>query len=242
MIYSTCLVTGANGEIGQAMAKEFANNGYTVVATDLSFCPHPKHKNINEHILDVTDFSSIDNFYSDIEKKYSDVDVLINCAGILRSKPFEELRTEEWNQTLAVNLTGTFAMSQGAYRLMKKRRKGVIINIASDAGEIGSTMSSADYAASKAGVICLTKCIAREGAQYGIRANAIAPGFVHTKMLDKFIEYWGIDYFNQTINSIPLKRMGTAEEVAKLAYFLASQEASYITGATFDINGGSCMN
>ena len=200
------------------------------------------HKNINEYILDVTDFLSINKFYSNIETKCTNIDVLINCAGILRSKPYEDLSIEEWNQTIAVNLTGTFAMSRGAYRLMKKQKKGIILNIASDAGEIGSTMSSADYAASKAGVICLTKCIAREGARYGIRANAIAPGFVHTKMLDKFIDYWGIDYFNQTINSIPLKRMGTPEEIAKLAYFLASPNASYITGATFDINGGSCMN
>ena len=242
MIHPTCIVTGANGEIGHAMSEEFANNGYNVIAIDLSFDPHEKHKNIEEYILDVTDFLSINKFYSNLEKRYSGIDVLVNCAGILRSKPYEDLLIEEWNKTIAVNLTGTFAMSREAYRLMKKRGQGIILNIASDAGEIGSTMSSADYAASKAGVICLTKCIAREGAPYGIRANAIAPGFVQTKMLDKFIEYWGLDYFNQTINSIPLKRMGMPTEIAKLAYFLASPYASYITGATFDINGGSCMN
>ena len=156
----------------------------------------------------------------------------MKCAGILRSKPFEDLLVEEWNKTLAINLTGTFSVSQKAYQLMKHNGGGIILNIASDAGEIGSTMSSADYAASKAGVICLTKCIAREGAKFSIRSE----------MLEKFAAYWGLEKLKETVNSIPLHRMGYPEEVAKLASFLASEDAQYITGATFDINGGSCMN
>lgn len=242
MAKKICLVTGANGAIGKAMVEEFKNENMIVIATDLYLKGLQKGESVFEYILDVTNDSLIDKFFDEINKKFTKIDVLVNCAGILRSKSFDELQVNEWNQTLSINLTGTFAVSQKVYQLMKKNKGGVIVNIASDAGEIGSTMSSADYAVSKAGVICLTKCIAREGAEFGIRSNVIAPGFIKSEMLEKFEEYWGMEKLKETVDSIPLRRMGCPEEVAKLASFLASENAQYITGATFDINGGSCMN
>ncbi|MEG2184724.1 MAG: SDR family oxidoreductase [Cloacibacillus sp.] len=237
-----CFITGADGAIGRAMTTEFIAAGMKVIATDLSFKKrNTELSSVTYYNLDVTKYIDIQKLFTTINDNTC-IDVLVNCAGILRSKPFEHLTVQEWNQTLSVNLSGTFYTSQAAYQLMQHNNNGVIINIASDAGEIGSTMSSADYAASKAGVIALTKCIAREGARYGIRANCIAPGFIESEMLDKFKTYWGVEKLNQTVNEIPLKRMGKPEEVAKLAVYLASDAASYITGATLDLNGGSCMN
>lgn len=242
MAKKICLVTGANGAIGKAVSAEFKNKNMIVIATDLYLKGIQNEKHLYEYVLDVADNSLLNKFFDEIKRKFTTVDVLVNCAGILRSKPFEDLLVEEWNKTLAINLTGTFSVSQKAYQLMKHNGGGIILNIASDAGEISSTMSSADYAASKAGVICLTKCIAREGAKFSIRSNAIAPGFIESEMLEKFAAYWGLEKLKETVNSIPLHRMGYPEEVAKLASFLASEDAQYITGATFDINGGSCMN
>lgn len=242
MAKKICLITGANGAIGKAMVAEFRNKDMIVIATDLYLKGIQDGNNLFEYVLDVADNGILGEFFDEIKRKFTTVDVLVNCAGILRSKSFEDLLVEEWNKTLAINLTGTFSVSQKTYRLMKQNGGGVILNIASDAGEIGSTMSSADYAASKAGVICLTKCIAKEGAKFNIRSNAIAPGFIESEMLEKFETYWGMEKLRETVDSIPLRRMGRPEEVAKLASFLASEDAPYITGATFDINGGSCMN
>ncbi|MDY2983971.1 MAG: SDR family oxidoreductase [Synergistes jonesii] len=237
-----CLVTGAGGSIGRAMTNIFAKYNFIVVATDINMSGIHEKDNIFKYHLDVTNTKEIESVFDNIKNNFSVVDVLVNCAGILRSKPFENLSVEEWNQTISINLTGSFAVSRRVYEHMMNNHGGVIINISSDAGEIGSTMSSADYSASKAGVIALTKCIAREGAKYGIRSNAIAPGFVDTEMLKKFEDYWGKEKLEETVASIPLKRMAKPSEVARLAYFLASDDAAYITGATFDINGGSCMN
>lgn len=224
------------------MVEEFRKENTIVIATDLCMGSEQCAENVVRYDLDVTDIEAVDKFFSNLGHDFAKVDVLVNCAGILRSKPFEQLLLDEWNRTMSVNLTGSFIVSQRAYQIMQKNNGGVIINISSDAGEIGSTMSSADYAVSKAGVICLTKCIAREGACFGIRSVAIAPGFIESEMLNKFEEYWGKENLIKAVNSIPLKRMGHPYEVAKLAVYLASDNAQYITGSTFDINGGSCMN
>ena len=238
-----CLVTGANGAIGRAVTEEFALElDTTVIACDINTAKIPSKENIVPCRFDVTDEEEIIKIFDDIKDRFGQIDVLVNCAGILRSKLFEDMKLSEWNKMISINLTGTFLVSREAYKLMKENKGGVIINLSSDAGEIGSTMSSVDYSASKAGILGLTKSIAKEGARYGIRANAIAPGFIASDLLDKFEEYWGKAKLDETVEQIPMRRMGRADEVAKLAFYLASDAAAYITGATFDINGGSCMN
>ncbi|MDY9920487.1 MAG: SDR family NAD(P)-dependent oxidoreductase [Synergistota bacterium] len=247
-----CFVTGGAGAIGIAITKEFADQGALVVSADVEFCDdpsinrkniEPNKSNIIKCYLDVTNANAVQASIHKYWEILEGIDALVNCAGILRSKKFDELSEDEWKQTIDINLTGTYNTSHFVYQKMKQHKGGVIINIASDAGEIGSTMSSADYAVSKAGVICLAKCIAREGARWNIRANSIAPGFIDTDLLKKFKDDWGEEMMNDIVSQyVPLKRKGLPVEVAKLAVFMASDNASYITGATYDINGGLCMN
>lgn len=242
-----CFVVGAAGAIGKAISDEFLAQGAIVIGADILFKKndsfHIKQNfNMIQKKLNISSKQDIENLVNEIFGFYNRIDVVVNAAGILRSKAFELLEEDEWRQTIDINLTGTFLVCRYVFAKMKEQGNGVIINISSDAGEIGSTMSSADYSASKAGVLGLTKSIAREGAKYGIRANAVAPGFIDTEMLGKFKERYGTDELEAIVrDNIPLQRMGQPREVARLVSYLASDDASYITGATFDINGGSCM-
>lgn len=243
-----CFVTGAAGAIGKAIAEDFLAQGAIVVGADLAFKNAPQQqagfseKNIQQKNLNVSNKNDVEKTIDWVVETHGRIDVVVNSAGILRSKPFENLEENEWRQMIDVNLTGTFLVCRYAFAKMKQQKSGVIVNISSDAGEIGSSMSSADYSASKAGVLGLTKSIAREGAKYGIRANAVAPGLTDTEMLGRFTDRYGADSLESFVKAyIPLQRMGAPGEVAKLVSFLASDDAAYITGATVDINGGSCM-
>ena len=166
-----------------------------------------------------------------------DVDVMVNNAARTVSRPFWEIEHDEWDDVLAVNLRGVFFGCQLAGEHMRERGHGRIINLASLAGQQGGAVAGAHYAASKAGIIVLTKILAQELAPYGVTVNAIAPAAVRTPVMDEM----PADRVEAVRQRIPVGRFGEAEEVGALAAFLASDEAAYITGATLDINGGLSM-
>jgi len=165
------------------------------------------------------------------------IDVLINNAGIFQQKPFLEITDEDWARMMDINLKGAFICSQEVFQVMQKQGKGIIVNMASSGGQIGGPLAI-HYSASKAGVICLTKSLARIGAPYGIRINCIAPGLIDTEMTKSEI---CSDAGREKIRQIPIQRPGTVDEVARAAVFLASDDASYITGQTINVNGGLYM-
>lgn len=238
------LVTGAAKGMGKAHSLALAKAGAKVILTDIDF--QEVQKSAQEIIdlgleartykLDVTNKIEIDQVFDQVFEVYKRLDILINNAGILLSKPFLEITQEEWDKVLNINLKGQFLCAQKAAFLMKQNNWGRIINISSIAsGEIGVGLAlSAHYAASKGGVKALTETLALELAQYNITVNAIAPGAIETDMTKNLNEEVG----KNLLNSIPLKRFGKPEEVANLAVFLASEEASYLTGSTIYIDGG----
>lgn len=241
-----CLVTGALGGLGSAIVRRLMADGGFVVASDIA--AENAFENISATFgascsvhLDVRNRNQIFKLVSDIERYLGSLDIVVNAAGIVRSGEFDDLSEEAWDQMLGINLKGTFFVCQASLRAMRKQREGVIVNIASDAGQIGSTLSSVDYAVSKSGVINLTRCLAKTAAKDGIRANSIAPGAIETGMMDVFRDHWGAGGFQNFVEAIPMRRLGTPEDVANVVSFLVSDEASYITGACFDVNGGLVM-
>jgi len=170
-------------------------------------------------------------------EEVADVDVMVNNAALTVSRPFWEIEQDEWDDVLAVNLRGVFFGCQLAGERMRERGGGRIINLASLAGQQGGAVAGAHYAASKAGIIVLTKIVAQELAPHGVTVNAIAPAAVRTPVMDDM----PADRLEAVRQRIPVGRFGEAEEVGALAAFLASDEASYITGATLDVNGGLFM-
>ena len=165
------------------------------------------------------------------------VDGLVNCAGRVTRQRLGELSLTDWNRTLAVNLTGPFLLCRECLEPMKQRRRGAIVNVASLAGQSGGILVSSAYSASKAGLIALTKVVAREGAPWNIRCNAIAPGPVATPVTDS----WSAEERTRLAAAVPLGRLGRTEEIARVICFLLSSDASYLTGATIDVNGGLLM-
>ena len=238
------LVTGAAKGMGKAHSLALAKAGAKVILTDIDF--QEVQKSAQEIIdlgleartykLDVTNKIEIDQVFDQVFETYKRLDILINNAGILLSKPFLEITQEEWDKVLNINLKGQFLCAQKAAFLMKQNNWGRIINISSIAsGEVGVGLAlSAHYAASKGGVKALTETLALELAQYNITVNAIAPGAIETDMTKNLNE----EVRKNLLSSIPLKRFGKPEEVANLAVFLASEEASYLTGSTIYIDGG----
>jgi 3-oxoacyl-[acyl-carrier protein] reductase len=170
--------------------------------------------------------------------RFGTVDVLVNNAGILSRAPIEELSEEEWDRVMAVNVRAIFLCAQAVFPVMKARRYGKIVNVASSAGRAVSTFGGAAYTTSKAAVLGLTRHIAREGAPFGINCNSTSPGSMDTEMVR---ENATAEKIASEIAKIPLRRLGTPEDEANLVLFLASDEASYITGATVDINGGDLL-
>ena len=164
------------------------------------------------------------------------VDILVNNAGITKDNVLLRMKEDQWDQVMAVNLKGTFTCTKAAIRVMMRQKKGTIINVASITGLMGNA-GQANYSASKAGVIGFTKAVAREYADRGITVNAVAPGFIATAMTDAIPE----KEREALIGQIPLNRLGSPEDVANAVYFLASEEASYITGQVISINGGLYM-
>jgi 3-oxoacyl-[acyl-carrier protein] reductase len=188
-------------------------------------------------IIKITKEEDVLNLMNTVHRHWGAIDILVNNAGIVATKSIEELSLEEWNNTLSINLTGTFLCCKYALRFMKSRRYGKIINMGSLAGQSGGIMVGADYSASKGGIIAFTKTVAREAAPYNINVNVVSPGTISTGGIDSFHD----EGLKSIKALIPLGRLGKVEDVAQLILFLVSEEADFITGATFDINGGLLM-
>jgi 3-oxoacyl-[acyl-carrier protein] reductase len=166
--------------------------------------------------------------------EFGRIDILVNNAAILRAVPIDELNEAQWDRVMAVNLKGPFLCAQAVLKVMVRQRSGVIVNIASLAGQIGGVVAPADYAASKAGVICLTKSLAKSAAPFGVRVNCVSPAMIETSMS----RMYSPEQRKKLLAGVLLGRAGRAEEVADVVVFLASQRASFITGETVQVNGG----
>jgi len=238
------VVTGAARGIGQAIARRLAQEGADVVICDLQVEWLAETAGIVEGLgrkalplaVDVGDSETVNACINEVVKVFGKVDIMVNNAGITKDTLLVRMSDDDWDAVLRVNLKGTFLFSRAVAKHMMKQRSGAIINIASISGVIG-TAGQANYAASKAGVIALTKSTANELASRGVRANAIAPGFISSKMTDALSE----DVRKQYLSRIPLGRFGTVEDIANAVVFLASEQSSYMTGQTLHVNGGMVM-
>ena len=234
----TVLVTGATRGIGNAIAKEFKKNNFSVIgtATSESGVATLHEQNIKGYVLDLNSKDSINSFWGKLENDDQKISVLINNAGITRDNIVLRMSDEEWSDIMNVHLYGTFQLSKRVLKMMLKEKYGRIINISSASASIGNRGQS-NYAAAKAGVEAFTKSLAKEVGKRDITINAVAPGFISTDMTEQ----------NDGVNSeylikeIPMGRFGEPEEVADLVGFLCSEQASYITGQTIHINGGLYM-
>lgn len=186
--------------------------------------------------MDVTDYAKVEEAVNKILDKFAKVDILVNNAGITKDNLLMRLTESDWDAVINVNLKGTFNCTKAASKVMVKQRSGKIINIASIIGIIGNA-GQANYSASKAGIIALTKTSAKEFASRNINVNAIAPGFIQTEMTAKLPE----EIKQKMKEAIPLNRFGSPEDVAAVCVFLASEDANYITGQTIVVDGGMVM-
>lgn len=236
------IVTGGNQGIGYATAVSLAEAGANVVIMARNAKINREAvNNINNlypgkasgEEMDVTSKESVKAAFARVYQKFGHLDILVNNAGICNlSQPFEDIDEDKWDQVMDVNLKGILYCVKAVIPVLKKQNSGSIINVASLAGEVGGIATSADYVASKAAVIGLTKSLARYLGQYNVNVNAVAPGFIATEMTKEM---------SIPVNAIPMRRVGRPEDVADGITFLASERASYITGITLDINGGVFM-
>ena len=235
------IVTGAARGIGQAIAVKLASEG-----ADIALCDVEKDwltetagliaamgRRVECFAVDVSNGVAVQTAVDQISEKFGKIDILVNNAGITRDTLLIRMSEEDWDKVLAVNLKGAFLFTKAVARPMMKQRAGAIVNVASIIGLIGNA-GQCNYAASKAGLIALTKSVAKELAARNIRANAVAPGFIKTKMTEKLTE----DIQKKMLEAIPLGRFGLPEDVANVVLFLASDAASYVTGQVLTVCGG----
>ena len=237
----TALVTGASGGIGGAIATALHGAGATVGLSGTRVEPlEALAAELGEraHVLpcNLSDPEAVDALPKQAIEAMGGVDILVNNAGITRDQIFMRMSDEEWQSVIDVNLTATMRLCRGVMRPMMKSRWGRIVNISSIVGATGNP-GQVNYAASKAGMVGLTKSIAYEVASRGITANCVAPGFIATAMTDKLTD----DQKDKINAQIPAARMGEAGEIAAAVLYLASPEAGYVTGATLHVNGGMAM-
>ncbi|MGA9442497.1 MAG: 3-oxoacyl-[acyl-carrier-protein] reductase [Methyloceanibacter sp.] len=235
------LVTGATGGIGGAIAKALHDQGATVAISGTNAAKLEKLAGeLGDRVFvlpcDLRDRTAVAGLAEDAEKAVGQVDILVNNAGITKDNLFMRMKDEEWDDVLSVNLTSVFALTRGIVRGMMRRRGGRIVNIASISGVLGNP-GQGNYAASKAGLVGMTKSLAREVAARGITANCIAPGFISTPMTEALTE----KQTEAIAAAIPSQCFGQPEDVAAAVVFFASDEASYITGETMHVNGGMIM-
>lgn len=237
----TVIITGSSRGIGKAIAEEFAKQGANIVLNARKAVPVEMIEQLTalgvkvEAILgDVSDFATAKDIITKTKELFGSVDVLVNNAGMNRDKLLMRMTEEDFDATYEVNLKGSFNMIRHAMPIMLKQRTGSIINVSSVVGETGN-VGQANYAASKAGIIGLTKSVAREAALRGVTCNAITPGFIETEMTDALSE----KNKEAMLDQIPLKKFGQANDIADAAVFLS--KANYITGQTIRVNGGMYM-
>ncbi|NQV18925.1 MAG: 3-oxoacyl-[acyl-carrier-protein] reductase [Armatimonadetes bacterium] len=238
------IITGSARGIGFAIAETFAENGATSIILDLfQDAVDEAVKKITDkgfkafgYVADITDSELTGNLFKEIFQKFGKIDILINNAGITKDGLLMKMKESDWDAVINVNLKGTFICTQKVCRFMMKQRQGVILNISSIVGIMGNA-GQANYAASKGGIITLTKSAAKEFASRNIRVNVIAPGFIETEMTAQLPK----EIVDKYLEAIPLRHIGTSKDVANLCLFLASKEADYITGQTIQVDGGLIM-
>lgn len=238
------IVTGAARGIGRAIAVKFAAEGADIALCDLkqewlqetAAAVKACGRRAECFAVDVASSAGIDQALAAIVSAFGKVDILVNNAGITKDTYLVRMTEEDWDAVISVNLKGTFLFTKAIAKPMMKQRSGVIVNIASIIGLIGNA-GQCNYAASKAGVIALTKSVAKELASRNIRANAVAPGFIETKMTEVLAE----DIRKKMLDAIPAGRFGMPDDVANAALFLASASSSYMTGQVLNCSGGMVM-
>lgn len=242
MSRNIALVTGASRGIGKAIAKRLAKEGYFVIGTATSSAGV---EGIDTYLhefggigrtLDVRQQENIDKLFEEIESVYGNVQLLVNNAGITHDGLLMRMKDEDWLDVLDTNLSSVYRMSKRAIRGMMKARKGRIINITSVVAQMGNA-GQANYAASKAAVEGFTRTLAREVGSRQVTVNCVAPGLIETDMTDELDER----LLNSMLDAVPVGRLGQPEDVAAAVTFLASDEASYITGTVLAVNGGMYM-
>jgi 3-oxoacyl-[acyl-carrier protein] reductase len=237
----TALVTGASGGIGAAIATALHGAGATVALSGTRVEPLQAlaaELGGRAHVLpcNLSDAAAVNALPKQAADAMGSVDILVNNAGITRDNLFMRMSEEEWADVIEVNLTSTMRLCKGVVRGMMKARWGRIVNISSVVGATGNP-GQANYAASKGGMVAMSKAIAYEVASRGITVNCVAPGFIETAMTDKLTG----EQKAAILGQVPAGRMGSAEEIAAAVLYLASPEAAYVTGATLHVNGGMAM-
>lgn len=237
----TALITGAARGIGKQIALAFAREGANIAFTDLEL-NEVAMETVNElkalgaqvqaYASNAADFDAAHKVVEEVVKDFGRIDILVNNAGITRDTLIMRMTEEQWDQVIQVNLKSAFNFTHAVTPLMMRQRSGSIISLSSVVG-INGNAGQANYAASKAGIIALTKSVAKELGSRGVRANAIAPGFIITDMTKALSE----ETLQQFVSMIPMRRGGEPEEVAKVALFLASDLASYVSGQVIQVNG-----
>ena len=236
----TAVATGGGSGIGKATALKLAADGANIVIVHMD--PEEKAAEVVSEIealgvkakairMDVSDFEAVSGMVGEIVEEFGSIDILINCAGITKDGLIARMKEDQFDAVIAVNLKGTFNMIRHCTPVFMKQKSGAIVNVSSVSGIIGNP-GQANYSTSKAGVIGLTKSTAKELVSRGVRCNAVAPGFIATDMTANLSKN------NKLVDMIPMKRMGTADEVADLIFFLASDASSYITGEIIKVDGG----
>jgi 3-oxoacyl-[acyl-carrier protein] reductase len=240
----TALVTGAARGIGRAIAEELAEAGADVAVCDLdeawladtAAAIQKLGRKTHTAAVDVKDGAAVNACVNRVVEGFGRLDILVNNAGITKDGLLIRMSDEDWDAVLDVNLKGTFLFTRAVARPMMKQRSGAIVNIASIIGLIGNA-GQCNYSASKAGVIALTKSSAKELAARNVRVNAVAPGFIESKMTEVLTE----EIRKKMLDAIPLQRFGSPRDVAKVVVFLASDAATYITGQVVNVSGGMVM-
>jgi len=237
----TAIVTGGARGIGLEIAKELAAGGATLVLVDVladalkasADALAAGGTKVLTYVADVTNEEAVEKMIDDVAEKCGSIDILVNNAGITRDDLLLRMETKAWDLVMAVNLKGTFLLTKHTCRYMVRQKNGSIVNMASVSGLVGNP-GQANYSASKAGVVGFTRTVARELARKNVRCNAVAPGFIDTDMTQVLPE----KAKEMALMAIPMKRMGAPADIAHAVCFLASDEASYITGHVLPVDGG----
>ena len=238
----TALITGAARGIGKAIALKYASEGCNIAFTDLNICEETEQEiaalgvKAKSYASNAADFAQTEEVVKAVKEEFGSIDILVNNAGITKVGLMLRMTEQQWDAVLAVNLKSAFTFIHACVPVMMRQRGGSIINMASVVGVHGNA-GQANYAASKAGLIALAKSIAQEMGPKGIRANAIAPGFIETAMTAALPE----DIRKEWCNKIPLRRGGQVEDIANVATFLASDMSSYVSGQVIQVDGGMNM-
>ena len=241
----TAIVTGGSRGIGKAIVEALAACGCDIAfnysksheaALELEKAVKAKGVRCKASCVDIKDFEDVKEWIARVKEDFGRIDILINNAGIVIDKPLMMMSKEDWDQVLDTNLSGMFNAAKACIVTFMKQKSGDIVNISSVSGVIGLP-GQTNYSASKGGVNAFTKALAKEVARYGVRVNAVAPGFIETDILSHFTD----DKKKEIADSIPLQRIGTPQDVANCVVFLLSQGAQYMTGQIVQVDGGLAM-